>query len=149
MRLLVVEDNPNIRELLLELLDGAGYVVDGAANIEEALARLGRTAFDLLILDLELPDGDGRRVLRHLRRRGSAMPVIVCSGEAHDGACAALFDAGADACLPKPFSSEELLARVRALLRRAAEPEPIAAPARIAGFAAPSLTPTGATRYLQ
>jgi DNA-binding response OmpR family regulator len=149
MRLLVVEDNPNIRELLLELLDGAGYAADGAANIEEALTRLANAAFDLLILDLELPDGDGRRVLRHLRRRGSAMPVIVCSGEAHATACADLFDAGADACLAKPFSSEELLARIRALLRRAAEREPLAAPARIAGFAAPRRVPTGAARYLQ
>ncbi len=88
MQLLVVEDNPSIRELLLELLDSAGYAASGAASIAEGLALLGRCAFDLLILDLELPDGDGRRVLRQLRRAGSALPVIVCSGEAQMPACA-------------------------------------------------------------
>ena len=149
MRLLVVEDNPSIRELLLELLDSAGYAASGAASIAEGLALLGRCAFDLLILDLELPDGDGRRVLRQLRRAGSALPVIVCSGEAQMPACADLFDAGADACLAKPFSSDELLARIRALLRRAPERRGGGHATGVLGFAAPGFAAFGATRYLQ
>jgi DNA-binding response OmpR family regulator len=120
MRLLLVEDEPHTREIVAELLEDAGYATDGAGSVAEAIAALRARAYNLVILDLGLPDGDGSRVLGHLRARGSAMPVLVCTGFGQDDTATGLLESGADAVIEKPFSGRELLARVRALLRRTA-----------------------------
>lgn len=120
MRLLIVEDNPDIRELLIEMVEDGGYAADGVGNVTGALAALAGRRYDLVILDLLLPDGDGTEVLRHLRRGGGAVPVLVCSGRPDAALRTTMFDDGADAVLDKPFSCRELMARVRALLRRSA-----------------------------
>ena len=118
MRLLVVEDNRDIRDLLVELLEEDGFAVDGVGRIGAALGALAAHRYDLMVLDLGLPDGSGLDVLQYLRLRGSALPVVMCSGRPNADLRTNLFDAGADAVLDKPFSCAEWLARVRALLRR-------------------------------
>ncbi len=118
MRLLVVEDNPKLSGLLVTLLNDQSYAVDAATTVEEARAALDVATYDLVILDLALPDGDGGTVLRELRRRGSGVPVLVATARTEVVHRVNTLDQGADDYLVKPFSSDELLARVRALLRR-------------------------------
>jgi two-component system OmpR family response regulator len=120
MRILVVEDNPDLRNQLGRLLGAAGYAVDLAGNGEDGLF-LGETEpYDAVVLDLGLPKMDGIQVLKAWRARGKTMPVLILTArdrwsEKVDG-----FDAGADDYVGKPFNHDELLARLRALLRRAA-----------------------------
>jgi two-component system OmpR family response regulator len=119
MRLLVVEDEPTLRAQLRAALLGAGYVVDETDNGRDAL-HLGQTeAFDAVVLDLGLPLLDGLSVLRRWREAGRLMPVLVLTARDswHDKVTG--IDAGADDYLAKPFHVEELLARLRALIRRA------------------------------
>lgn len=119
MRILVVEDEPTLAAQLAEALAAAGYVVDTAANGVDA-HHLGATEpFDAVVLDLGLPGLDGLTVLRKWRAAGHAMPVLILT--ARDGwhEKVAGIDAGADDYLAKPFHMEELLARLRALIRRA------------------------------
>lgn len=118
MRLLIVEDDTDVRDLLIELCEDEGYDADGAGSVAAAKAALQEQGYDLVILDLWLPDGSGSAVLRELRRVGSAVPVVVCSGRPDGVLRTRMFEAGADAVLEKPFSCNELIARVRALLRR-------------------------------
>lgn len=120
MRLLVVEDNPKLSDLLVALLNDQSYAVDAAPTVEDARAALDVATYDLVILDLALPDGDGGTVLRELRRRGESVPVLVATARTEVVHRVATLDQGADDYLVKPFSPEELLARVRALLRRPA-----------------------------
>ena len=118
MRLLVVEDNPKLSALLVDLLSDQSYAVDAATTVDEAQAALDVATYDLVILDLTLPDGDGSVVLRQLRRRGHGVLVLVATARTEVVQRVKTLDEGADDYLVKPFSPQELLARVRALLRR-------------------------------
>ena len=121
MRVLVVEDEPTIAAQLTEVLAGAGYAVDVARNGVDALVQ-GREegqAFDAVVLDLGLPQLDGLTVLRKWRAAGRIMPVLILTARENWHEKVAGIDAGADDYLTKPFHMEELLARLRALIRRA------------------------------
>jgi len=119
VRVLVVDDESNIRSIVRSAVESLGHVGFEAATAAHALelARTERPA--LIILDLSLPDGDGRAVCREVRQ-WSAVPILVLTARHSDEEKVALLDAGADDFLTKPFSTAELQARVRALLRRAA-----------------------------
>ena len=118
-RLLVVDDDPDVRDSLRRALGYAGYAVATAANGADALASVSRSPVDLIILDVLMPMLDGFDTCRTLRERGNVTPVIVLTArDAVDDRVAGL-EAGADDYLVKPFALRELLARVNALLRRA------------------------------
>jgi len=119
MRLLLVEDDPMIGEQLLELLRAESYAVDWVRDGELADVALQAQNYDLVLLDLGLPKRDGMSVLRALRSRKQVMPVLIATArDALEQRIAGL-DAGADDYVLKPFELHELLARIRALLRRA------------------------------
>lgn len=119
MRLLIVEDEPTLRAQLRTSLEEAGYAVDEADNGRDA-HYLGTTEpFDAVILDLGLPVMDGISVLKRWRSEGRSMPVLILTARDAWHEKVAGIDAGADDYLTKPFHTEELLARVRALIRRA------------------------------
>jgi len=120
-RVLVVDDEPQILRAVQLKLRGAGYVVETAATAEEALMKAALRPPEALILDLLLPDGSGTEVCRELRS-WSAMPIIVLSAVGEEREKIAALDAGADDYVTKPFSGDELLARVRAQLRRTSTP---------------------------
>jgi two-component system, OmpR family, response regulator len=120
MRVLLAEDDPTIAKHLLEALAAAGYQAEHLSNGLEIWETGGDGGYDAVILDLGLPSLDGMSILRRWRKEGNNVPVIVLTArgswmERVDG-----FDAGADDYLPKPFRTEELLVRLRAILRRAA-----------------------------
>ena len=120
MRVLVVEDDPDLGRQLSEALSQAGYAVDLARDGEEG-HFLGETEpYDAAVLDLGLPKMDGVRVLEKWRASGKDMPVLILTARDRWSEKVAGFDAGADDYLTKPFVTEELLARLRALMRRAA-----------------------------
>lgn len=120
MRLLVVEDDKDLNRQIVTALANAGYAVDKAFDGEEGL-YLGETEpYDAVILDLGLPKVDGVAVLQGWRRAGKTMPVLILTARDRWSDKVSGFDAGADDYVVKPFHIEELLARVRALLRRAA-----------------------------
>jgi DNA-binding response OmpR family regulator len=116
-RILIVEDDTNIARLLDEQLDFEGHETVRAVTQQEALARVGR-GFDLVILDLGLPGGNGFEVCREIRRRGLEVPIIVLTAHRQTVDKVRALDLGADDYLTKPFDLQELLARVRACLRR-------------------------------
>jgi two-component system, OmpR family, KDP operon response regulator KdpE len=116
-RILVVDDEPQILRALQTNLRGAGYEVFTAATAEAALAEAAARQPDAVILDLVLPDGNGTDVVRRLRTWSSA-PVLVLSAVGDEGEKVAALDAGADDYVTKPFGIDELLARLRASLRR-------------------------------
>ncbi len=120
MRVLVVEDDPRIARRLISVLREAGYAVDGVDNGEEAWFRGDTEDYDAVILDLGLPRMDGLTVLRKWREAGRDVPVLILTARGAWAERVAGIDAGADDYLAKPFVMEELLARLRALLRRAA-----------------------------
>ncbi|MGJ0507754.1 MAG: response regulator [Methylocystis sp.] len=118
MRILVVEDNPRLAELISEGLAAAGYVSDVAFSVGDAESFLDSVEYDLIVLDLWLPDGCGRTVLRGLRGRGRSTPVLVATARIDIPIRVETLEEGADDFLGKPFCMEELIARVRAILRR-------------------------------
>lgn len=120
MRILVVEDEPTLARQLAEALTGAGYVVDIAADGRHGHYLGEVESFDAVVLDLGLPLMDGITVLRQWRSAGRIMPVLILTARDNWHEKVAGIDAGADDYLTKPFHMEELLARLRALLRRAA-----------------------------
>ncbi len=120
MRILLVEDDADLQRLLKRALSDAGYVVDAAGDGEEGHFLGDTEPYDAVILDLGLPKMDGVRVLEKWRKAGRTMPVLILTARDRWSDKVAGFDAGADDYLAKPFYTEELLARVRALLRRAA-----------------------------
>jgi len=120
MRILLAEDDKDLsRQLKLALAD-AGYVVDHAPDGEEAHYLGANEPYDAVILDLGLPKIDGVSILERWRREGMAVPVLILTARSAWSEKVAGFDAGADDYLTKPFHTEELLARLRALLRRTA-----------------------------
>ena len=118
-RVLVVDDEPQILRALQLKLRTAGYTVDTAATAGEALMKAAMRPPEAIILDLLLPDGSGTDVCRELRT-WSRVPIVVLSAVGEETEKIAALDAGADDYVTKPFSGDELLARVRAQLRRAA-----------------------------
>jgi two-component system, OmpR family, response regulator len=120
MRLLVVEDDPDLNRQLTTALTDAGYVVDTVADGEEGHFLGDTEPYDAVILDLGLPVIDGVTVLEKWRRAGRKMPVLILTARDRWSDKVAGFDAGADDYVSKPFHMEEVLARVRALLRRSA-----------------------------
>jgi len=117
-RVLLVDDELPIQWTLGPMLRTHGYVVDMAASGREALTALEETPPDVIVLDLGLPDVDGTRLCGQIRER-SAVPIIVLSARSTEREKVALLDLGADDYMTKPFGPEELLARIRAALRRA------------------------------
>ena len=124
---LVVDDDGPIRRMLERTLAAEGYGVSSAADGGAALAAIERATPDLLVLDVGLPGLDGLAVCRRLRRKGLGLPILLLTARDAVPDRVAGLDAGADDYLVKPFASEELLARVRALLRRGVGPEEVLA----------------------
>ncbi|MFD1332221.1 response regulator transcription factor [Methylopila musalis] len=118
MRLLVVEDDPRIGEDVRTVLTAAGYAVDLVAEGREAWFKGDTEDYGLVVLDLGLPNMDGVSVLKQWRAAGRHMPVLMLTARGSWAERVEGIDAGADDYLPKPFQFEELLARVRALIRR-------------------------------
>jgi two-component system, OmpR family, response regulator QseB len=118
MRVLIVEDDTGIATGLAATLRGSGYAVDVTATLALASAALRVEPFDLVLLDLNLPDGDGLDWLRQVRRSGSVMPVLIMTARDALPDRVAGLDEGADDYVVKPFEPEELLARMRVALRR-------------------------------
>ena len=120
MRILVVDDERAVRESLQRALELEGYEIELAADGREALARLenGEPQPDAVILDVLMPVIDGLEVCRRLRRSGNRVPVLMLTARDEIENRVAGLDAGADDYVPKPFALEELVARIRALLRR-------------------------------
>lgn len=119
MRLLVVEDDPDLSEQLVDALRDAGYAIDLTGDGEEAQFLGDTEPYDAVVLDLGLPNIDGMTVLERWRDNGRLMPVVILTARDRWSDKVAGFDAGADDYLAKPFRVEELLARLRAVIRRA------------------------------
>jgi DNA-binding response OmpR family regulator len=119
--LLLVEDDEPTRDRLHRYLERSGYVVHDAASVREALAVWDAHRADLILLDLGLPDRDGIEVVRQVRRDGTT-PIIIVSARGEERDRVAGLEAGADDYVTKPFGVDELQARIRAVLRRAAGP---------------------------
>ena len=118
MRILVIEDNPKMAEALARGLRELGYAVDTSLTGFDGEDKAVATPYDLIVLDLMLPDRDGTDVARNLRRMKVATPILMLTALSATSEKVAGLDAGADDYLTKPFEFEELAARVRALLRR-------------------------------
>ena len=118
MRILVVEDDTQIAADVVSTLKTAGYVVETVGDGNEAWFRGDTEDYDLIVLDLGLPKLDGLTVLKRWRAAGRSMPVLVLTARGAWAERVEGIDAGADDYLPKPFQMEELVARVRALIRR-------------------------------
>lgn len=120
MRILIVEDDPDLSRQLAEVMKDAGYAVDVANDGEEGHFLGDTEPYDAVVLDLGLPLIDGVSVLQKWRADGKTFPVIILTARDQWAEKVSGFDAGADDYLTKPFHTEELLARLRALVRRAA-----------------------------
>jgi two-component system, OmpR family, phosphate regulon response regulator OmpR len=122
-RVLVVEDDPDLAAMVAEYLGRAGFSVAVAASVAAARACLAEAVFDILVLDVMLPDGDGFDLCREIRV-DSTVPILMLTarGDATDRIVG--LELGADDYLPKPFEPRELLARLRAILRRGRQPGP-------------------------
>ncbi|MGD8937204.1 MAG: response regulator transcription factor [Thiogranum sp.] len=118
-RILVVEDNQDLAELVLMHLRDAGYTAERAGDGRAALRRLTAESFDLLILDLMLPEMDGLELCRRLRTRHDYLPILMLTAKSTEVDRVVGLEIGADDYVTKPFSIRELLARVKALVRRA------------------------------
>ena len=119
MRILIVEDEPNLGRQLKSTLEQTGYAVDLAADGEEGHFLGATENYDAVILDLGLPEVDGLTVLDRWRKEGRTTPVLVLTARDSWSDKVAGLDAGADDYLAKPFQTQELIARLRALIRRA------------------------------
>lgn len=121
MRLLVVEDQRDLNEIIVRKLNNEGYSVDACYDGEEALAMLSCAEYDAIVLDIMLPGITGLGILRKLRGSGDRTPVLLLTALGSVEDRVAGLDAGADDYLTKPFDFSELLARVRAIVRRGGE----------------------------
>jgi two-component system, OmpR family, phosphate regulon response regulator PhoB len=135
-KILVVEDDENLRVALEDNLDDEGYDVVSARDGKSALKALAKDDFELCILDIMLPDVDGYHVCRKIREEGRPIRVLMLTARTLESDLVEGFDSGADDYLAKPYRLRELLARVRALLRRGAATDPGGEPAstQFAGF---------------
>ena len=118
MRLLVIEDEQRLADILQQVLQNAGFVVDAMNRAIDAWNAFSTMAYDVAILDLGLPDGDGLQVLARLRAIGNRVPILILTARDTVEDRVRGLDAGADDYLVKPFAMTELVARVKALLRR-------------------------------
>jgi two-component system copper resistance phosphate regulon response regulator CusR len=118
MRILIVEDEKKYLDILLRSLRGEGYTADGVGTAADAVEYLKSYHYDLVILDLQLPDGTGNGLLRRLRETGHTMPVLVLTAHSELESKVENFQAGADDYVVKPVAMAELAIRVQALLRR-------------------------------
>jgi two-component system copper resistance phosphate regulon response regulator CusR len=118
MRLLLVEDEADLRKITVKRLSSEGHSVDACENGEDALDYAMATEYDVIILDIMLPKSDGLTVLRHLRSQGKKTPVILVTAKDSVEDRVNGLDSGADDYLVKPYSYQELSARIRTLLRR-------------------------------
>ncbi len=124
MRILVVEDEARVASFLAGGLEGAGYVAEVVSTGREALARLRQgEPYDLVLLDVGLPDLDGFAVLAEVRKTDTRTPIIMLTARGDVPSRVRGLDLGADDYLPKPFDFDELLARIRAQLRHARQPQ--------------------------
>lgn len=119
MRLLVVEDSERLASLMARILTDSGHVVDVAENLDMAHTSIKAVEYDVVILDLSLPDGDGREILDSLRQNKHNVLVLVATARGDVFSRVQALDAGADDYIVKPVDGDELIARVRALSRRA------------------------------
>ena len=117
-RILLIEDDPRLAGLVTEYLGEAGFVVSTAATGRAGLDRIGREPYDAVVLDLMLPDIDGLEVCRQLRASSSEVPVLMLTARGDMMDRVVGLEIGADDYMPKPFEPRELLARLRAILRR-------------------------------
>jgi two-component system alkaline phosphatase synthesis response regulator PhoP len=120
---LVVDDSPSVRALLKDYLVGQGMSVDSAANGREALAAARREQPDVILLDLAMPEMDGYEFLRHYRRESST-PVLIITAREEEADAVLGLELGADDYVVKPFRMRELVARIRAAIRRATPTDP-------------------------
>ncbi len=118
MRLLIIEDEARIAEILRSALSRAGFAADAVGRCSDARAALATSPYDAVILDLGLPDGDGLALLKAMRARGSPLPVLVLTARDAVEHRVAGLDSGADDYVIKPFAPSEVVARIKALLRR-------------------------------
>jgi two-component system response regulator TctD len=118
---LLAEDSERLQELLSESLKQAGYMLDVVATAAELHSSVAATKYDVLIIDLGLPDGDGLSAIRELRATGMPVPILIITARGSIDDRIVGLDSGADDYLIKPFNHAELLARIRALLRRPSE----------------------------
>jgi two-component system, OmpR family, response regulator len=116
--ILVVDDDPSMRTLLIDYLSGHGYQVDGAASAHEAIGVFAAKRYDLVLLDLGLPDGDGTDLARRWREEAQ-VPIMYITGRKDEADLVMGLELGADDYIVKPFSLREVLARMRAVMRRA------------------------------
>jgi len=138
--ILIVEDDENLRLALADNLDEEGYDVTTAASVAAAERALAGAGFDLIVLDIMLPDGDGYSLCERLRERGVESRVLMLTARTLEDDLVRGFEAGADDYLAKPYRLRELLARVGALLRRRGGP-----PAEVVTFAGHTLDRTART----
>jgi DNA-binding response OmpR family regulator len=120
VKLLVIEDDLKLARLLTRVLQEEGYVVDGCAKGEQGLRQATSGLYDLIVLDWMLPDVDGLSLCRRLRERGASLPILMLTSRAELSERVIALDSGVDDYVVKPFEIEELVARIRALLRRIA-----------------------------
>lgn len=118
MKLLVAEDDPELLKSLVHILENGKFMVDGVDNGEDALQYAATGEYDGLVLDIMMPGKDGLEVLQELRRKGIKTPTLFLTARTEISQRVEGLDAGADDYLPKPFSTAELLTRIRAMLRR-------------------------------
>lgn len=132
MRLLVLEDDPEVQDFLLRALGEAGYEVSAASTAEAAMQVVSRGSPDAFVVDLNLPGMDGLQFISMCRSRGITAPVLILSARRSVDERVRGLERGGDDYLTKPFSLAELLARLRALLRRAGQPQAEATKLRVA-----------------
>lgn len=131
LRVLVVEDDPNLRLTLVDNLEEEGYAVQAASSLAEARSHWKATAFDVVVLDIMLPDGDGYSLCREMRQAGTSSRVLMLTARTLEDDVVRGFDVGADDYVAKPYRLRELLARIRVLARRGA---PSAPPEQVLAF---------------
>ncbi|NNF05873.1 MAG: response regulator transcription factor [Candidatus Eisenbacteria bacterium] len=118
MRILIVEDNPKMGEAIRKGLAAAGYVPELLTTAAEGESKALQESFDLILLDVMLPDGNGVEICRNLRGKGLSVPILMLTALSGTKDKVTGLDSGADDYITKPFTFDELLARIRALLRR-------------------------------